>query len=73
MHVGTNNSEKEVSTGGWSRHLKGTRIGQNVLSGILPVTEAGVRSKGTEGGWRSTHKYIRYVWRREYVVKLCGK
>ena len=37
MHVGTNNSEKEVSTGGWSRHLKGTRIGQNVLSGILPV------------------------------------
>ena len=30
-------------------------------------------SIGTVGGWRSTHKYRRYVWRKEKASQTCGK
>ena len=70
VHVGTNNTEKEDSSAIVGKYrrlvktLKEARIGQIVLLGILPVMggRAGIRSIG---GWRSTHKYRRYVWRRE--------
>ena len=71
MHVGTNDAEKEGTSaiiGKYSRlikTLKKARIGQIVLSGILLIMGGGVRNIGTVGGWRSTHKYRRYVWRSE--------
>ena len=71
VHVGTNNAEKEGTSAIVGKYrrliktLKEARVGQIVLSGILPIMQAGVRNIGTVGGWRSTHKYRRYVWRRE--------
>ena len=69
--MGTNDTEKQGTlaiVGQYRRltkTLKEARVGQIVLSGIVSVMGGRVRSIGTVGGWRSTHKYRRYVWRRE--------
>ena len=71
MHVGTNNADKEGTSAIIGKYrrliktLKEARVGQIVLSGILPIMGGRVRNIGTVEGWRSTHRYRRYVWRRE--------
>ena len=71
VHVGTNNADKEGTSAIIGKYrrliktLKEARVGQIVLSGILPIMGGRVRNIGTVEGWRSTHRYRRYVWRRE--------
>ena len=84
VHVSTNNAEKEGTTAIIEKYrklvctLKGVRVGQIVLSGILPTM--GSRGKyykenttRTVEEWTSTHYYISYVWRKESGLLTCGQ
>ena len=62
VHMETNNAEEGTSAivGKYRRLIK--TLGQILLLGILPTMGGGVRNIGIVGGWRSTHRYRRYVW-----------
>ena len=74
VHVGTNNTDKEGTTTiveKYRKLLKKTkqaRLGQIILSGILP----GSRDTGTRRGWQSTGWWSGFARKRMWDMWTCG-
>ena len=78
VHVGTNNTDKEGTTAiveKYRKLLKKTkqaRLGQIILSGILPVCGTGSRDTGTRRGWQSTGWWSDFARKRMWDMWTCG-
>ena len=78
VHVGTNNTDKEGTTAiveKYRKLLKKTkqaRLGQIILSGILPVCGNRIQGYMNSKGWQSTGWWSGFARKRMWDMWTCG-